>query len=513
MTPAEWLRRAAAHRPDAPALMLGETVVATYGEWAATAARIAGTLHARGITPGDRVALSLPNSVTYLETLFGIWWAGAVAVPINAKLHPQETAWILHNAGARLVLTDPAGRDQLTAAIAQDATGNGHRPDVIAAPSDDYTAFVQGPPLPRPTTMARDDLAWLFYTSGTTGRPKGVQITCGNLMAMALAYGTDVDTVQPDDAALYAAPLSHGAGLYCFHHVINGCRHVIPPSQGFDPAEILDIAAQVGSITMFAAPTMVRRLSQWAKTNGQTGKGLRTIVYAGAPMYEADILDALDTLGPRFVQIYGQGECPMGITALRRAEITDRTHPRWRHRLGSVGRAQTPVEVAIMAPDGTALPPDTPGEICVRGATVMAGYWQNPTATARTLRDGWLWTGDVGALDADGYLTLLDRSKDVIISGGSNIYPREVEDALLTHPAVDEVAVIGAPDADWGEITVAFVVGQVDTADLDAHCLDRIARFKRPKRYVHCPDLPKNATGKVLKTMLRQRLADGPDAG
>lgn len=509
MTPAEWLRRAAAHRPEAPALMLGTQVVADYAGWAATAAHIAGALRARGIAKGDRVALSMPNSIAYLEAFFGIWWAGAVAVPINAKLHPQETAWIIQNAGAKLVLTDAPSQAPLSAAL----TAQGTSADVIAAPSAAYDALTRHSPLPRPKPMGPDDLAWLFYTSGTTGRPKGVQITCGALTAMALAYGMDVDAVLPEDAAFYAAPLSHGAGLYCFHHVIKGCRHVIPPSQGFDPGEILSLAPQIGSVTMFAAPTMVRRLTQTAKATGQAGHGLRTIIYAGAPMYEADILDALDTFGPRFAQIYGQGECPMGITALPRAEITDRTHPRWRQRLGSVGRAQTPVEVAILAPDGSPLPPDTTGEICVRGATVMVGYWDNPEATARTLRDGWLWTGDIGRLDSDGYLTLLDRSKDVIISGGSNIYPREVEDALLTHPAVAEAAVIGAPDPEWGEITVAFVVTDADAATLDAHCLSQIARFKRPKRYVTCAELPKNATGKVLKTALRERLAAAPDAG
>jgi long-chain acyl-CoA synthetase len=227
-------------------------------------------------------------------------------------------------------------------------------------------------------------------------------------------------------------------------------------------------------------------------------------------MYRADIEEAVDWFGPKFVQIYGQGECPMAITALSRADVADRDHPRWRERLASVGRAQSAVEVAIGDAEGRPLPPGESGEIMVRGAPVMPGYWNAPEATAKTLKDGWLMTGDVGSLDADGYLTLADRSKDVIISGGTNIYPREVEEVLLTHPDVHEVSVVGRPSAEWGEDVVAFVVtapgATLDPAALDAHCLSQMARFKRPKDYVALPELPKNNYGKVLKTDLRERL-------
>ena len=261
---------------------------------------------------------------------------------------------------------------------------------------------------------------------------------------------------------------------------------------------------------MFAAPTMVRRLVDVAKSLGSAGEGLRTIVYAGGPMYEADILEAVDVMGPRFVQIYGQGECPMGITALPRADVADRSAAGWRDRLNSVGRAQSLVEVAILDSEGSELPAGEVGEIAVRGATVMPGYWRNPEATAKTLRDGWLWTGDMGRMDAEGYVTLHDRSKDMIISGGSNIYPREVEEVLLSHPSVSEVAVVGQQDPEWGEVVVAFIVCQsgtcVEEGALDALCLDRIARFKRPKRYRFAEALPKNNYGKVLKTELRKML-------
>ena len=355
-----------------------------------------------------------------------------------------------------------------------------------------------------------DDLAWLFYTSGTTGRPKGVMLSHRNLMTMTLCYSLDVDTVAPGDAALYAAPMTHGAGLYSLPHVAAGARHVVPASRGFDAAEVLALARHHGQVSMFAAPTMVRRLVEHAAHHGLDGEGLKTVVYGGGPMYVEDIQRAMRVLGPRFVQIYGQGESPMTITALSRHHLGDVHHPDHLARLGSVGVAQTAVEVRVTSDQGDDLPPGEVGEVVVRGDTVMAGYWQDRPATAQALRDGWLRTGDLGQLDAHGFLTLRDRSKDVIISGGSNIYPREVEEALLLHPDVLEVSVVGRADPEWGEVVVAFVAlrpgATLDTAALDAVCHARIARFKRPKHYVRVDSLPKNNYGKVLKTELRDRL-------
>ena len=340
-------------------------------------------------------------------------------------------------------------------------------------------------------------------------------MTHGMLAAMTLTYFADVDPIGPRDAALYAAPMSHAAGIYNPMYVLKGARHVCPPSGGFDAAEVLDLSARLGSVCMFMAPTMVRRFTDVARSKDDRAEGVRTIVYAGGPMYNADIIEAVDWFGPKFVQIYGQGECPMGITALSRADVADRGHPRWRERLGSVGRAQSVVEVAIGDEDGHILPTGETGEIMVRGRIVMPGYWRNPEADAKTLRNGWLMTGDVGALDADGYLTLTDRSKDVIISGGANIYPREVEEILLQHPDVHEVSCVGKPDPEWGEIVCAFIVAApgrtLNRPALDAHCNAHIARFKRPKLYRALPELPKNNYGKVLKTDLRKLLADGKE--
>jgi long-chain acyl-CoA synthetase len=219
-------------------------------------------------------------------------------------------------------------------------------------------------------------------------------------------------------------------------------------------------------------------------------------------MYVEDVLAALDRFGPRLAQIYGQGEAPMTITTLSKQDIADRAHPRWRDRLTSAGKPYSNVEVMVADAQDRPVAQGEAGEILCRGV-VMAGYWQNPEATAASLRNGWLHTGDVGVYDEEGYLHLKDRSKDLIISGGSNIYPREVEEALLTHAQVREVSVIGRPDRDWGEAVVAYVVGEASAAELDALCLSRIARFKRPKNYVFVDALPKNNYGKILKTELR----------
>ncbi len=255
---------------------------------------------------------------------------------------------------------------------------------------------------------------------------------------------------------------------------------------------------------------MVRKLVDMAKETGSQSDGIRSVIYAGGPMYNADIIDAVEVMGPRFVQVYGQGECPMAITALSRDDVADRMHPRWRERLGSVGKAQSIVEVAVLEESGAPVPPGETGEIAVRGAPVMLGYWRNAEATAKTIKEGWLWTRDMGRIEADGYVTMVDRSKDLIISGGSNIYPREVKEVLLTHPDANECAVVGQADAKWGEIVVAFVVSEprvsIDLKAMDELCLSQIARFKRPKRYESVEALPKNNYGKVLKTDLRARL-------
>jgi long-chain acyl-CoA synthetase len=495
MNLAVWIVRAGRAHGNLPALAVGARIVRTYAEAARRTAALAAGLRGRmGLGVGSRVAIFAKNSPEYVESMFAIWHAGLVAVPINNKLHASEVAYILENSGARLVF----GSADLAATIA-DANKAGV--PAIELGSRAFEALIGEETAPI-HAAAPDEPAWLFYTSGTTGRPKGAMLSHRNLQAMTLGYFASVDRIRPGDAILHAAAMSHGSGAYMVPHVAMAATNVVPESGGFDPAEILRTIARWPGTSMFAAPTMVNRMVRHGAQIDPTN--LKTLIYGGGPMYIEDARAALTRLGPRLVQIYGQGESPMTITCLDRETIDDRTHPRWLERLGSVGLPFPNVEVRVGDADDNPCAVGESGEVLVRGDSVMQGYWRNPDATAQTLRNGWLHTGDVGAFDEDGYLTLKDRSKDVIISGGANIYPREVEEVLLRHPKVEEVSVIGRRDPDWGEVVVAYFVGEATPAELDALCLEKIARFKRPKDYVRVDGLPKNNYGKILKTELRK---------
>lgn len=496
MNIASWLSRAGLSHPGAPAVGHGARVTQNYGALAERAARLAGGLRRLGLEPGDRIAIVAKNCIEYLEIAYGIWHGGFAAVPANAKLHGRELGYILEHSGARLCFAT-YGLDEDVAPYAPVSLEK-----LIVINSPAYHALFTADPVP---VVPRDgnDLAWLFYTSGTTGRPKGAMLTHRVLAQASFAYLTEVDPAAPGDAILHAAPMSHGSGLYMMAHVGRMGINVVPESGSFEPDEIFRLFGAWKNISMFAAPTMVKRLIDHG--GGADPVNLRTIVWGGAPMYVEDALKALDRFGPRLAQIYGQGESPMTITTLSRQDIADREHPRWLDRLGSAGRPYACLDVMVADGDDRPLPVGETGEIICRGDVVMPGYWRNPEATAQTMRGGWLHTGDVGVFDREGYLTLKDRSKDMIISGGSNIYPREVEEVLLKHASVREVSVIGRPHAEWGEVVVAYVVGDATPSELDTLCLAEIARFKRPKDYVFVDALPKNNYGKILKTELRER--------
>jgi acyl-CoA synthetase (AMP-forming)/AMP-acid ligase II len=494
MNLARWILKHGRSASDRPAISIGGGVHLTYGQWARRSGALAASLR-RLCNIGDRVGIAMTNHPAYLEVLFSIWHAGLVAVPMNARLHADEFGYIIENSGAALVVATPD--------LADTVAPHGR---VLAIDTPEWRAMYTHEAM-EIAPRRPEDLAWLFYTSGTTGRPKGAMLTHRNLLLASLSYHADVDPVASGDAILHAAPLSHGSGIYALPFVAAAANNLIPESASFNPAEIAGLLAHWDRVSFYAAPTMVLRLVNDRTFAAAGHSGLKTVVYGGGPMHFSNLACAMELLGPRLAQIYGQGEAPMTITALSKSLHADRARPRWREIMSSVGLPRTDVDVRVFDAEERELPAGEIGEVVCRGDVVMAGYWRNPQATAETLRGGWLHTGDLGCFDCEGFLTLKDRSRDLIISGGSNIYPREVEEVLLRHPAVLEAAVIGRPHAEWGEEVVACVVPRphraVTEAELDSLCLSSIARFKRPRAYVFLDTLPKNNYGKVLKTELR----------
>jgi long-chain acyl-CoA synthetase len=485
MNLAHLLLRSARSLPDRPAVALGETPVMTYRDLARRVSQLSASLQRR-FEKGARIALAMKNCPEYFEVLFACWHAGLVAVPMNAKLHRKEFEYIVENSGARLCFAT----SDLESSV----------PSPLSVQSREYRELFKEESK-EPVAVAPDDTAWLFYTSGTTGVPKGAMLTNRNLLFATQAYFSDIDKLGPGDSILHAAPLSHGSGLYGLPHFAAGAANVLPESGHFDPEEIFSLLGRWSGVSFFAAPTMVVRLLAHAGKAARGPGNLKTIVYGGAPMYVTDLRRALEVFGPRLYGLYGQGESPMTITGLPQ-DLHDE------ERLATCGFARTGVEVKVVDAEDRELPAGETGEVLTRSDCVMAGYWANPDATAKALRGGWLHTGDVGSLDEAGFLTLKDRSKDMIISGGSNIYPREVEEVLLRHPAVAECSVVGKPHPEWGESVVAFLVinSPVNAEELDDLCKANIARFKRPREYRFVDSLPKNNYGKVLKTELRKQL-------
>ena len=497
------LAQIARRSPNSPAILSGGQAL-SYSAFEDQVARSAGALRDRHrLKPGDRVGMAMENSPEFLPVLYGIWRAGMTAIPMNAKLHPRELAWILESADARLCLATPKVADALG--------GVAGIPEIIATGSADYAALLAGQPVTAVESLP-DDPAWIFYTSGTTGRPKGAVLTHRNLTAMSLAYVADVDRIGPDDVRMHAAPMSHGSGIFALPFVMMGAQN-LTLSGSFEPEQVFDVLGRHPKISFFAAPTMVTRLTNHPLAGSADTRGLKTLCYGGAAMYLADLKRALELFGPRLYQLYGQGEAPMTITHVTKAMHADTGHPRRDDILSSVGFPRTATEVAVVDDGWNEVSADEPGEIVTRGDCVMAGYLDDPAANAAALRNGWLRTGDVGVMDPLGFVTLKDRAKDLIISGGSNIYPREIEEVLLRSDGVRETAVVGRAHPEWGEEVVAFVVprdgARPDEAALDRLCLDNLARFKRPRQYRFVDELPKNNYGKVLKTALRELVDEG----
>ena len=506
MNVAGLLARAAVQHDREEAIRFGPRT-ATYGELHLRAARLAAGLRELGLRAGERVVLLQANGPELVESIFGAWMAGLTIVPLNSRTHAREAAYIVENCEARAVVYGPEYERDLLTALAGDAA-----PRKICLGRDgaeiSYEELIEGSTaLEAPAERKAEDTAWLFYTSGTTGRPKGAMLSHRNLRQMVLSHLADVRSFAVGETVLHAAPLTHGSGLVLLACVARGARNVIYPGASFDGAEVLELIRREGATSVaFVAPTQIVVLNRAGRQDGGP-LPLESVCYGGGPMFTEDLREAIELFGPVFVQIYGQGEAPMTISVLaasdheRFAEQSDR-------RLGSAGVPRTDVEIKVIDESGQTLGPEETGEVAIRGDVVMLGYWEDPAATEQALLDGWLRTGDIGLVDETGYLHLLDRSKDMIISGGNNIYPREVEEAILELPEVRAVAVIGLPDEFWGERVHALVVlndgHSLGEEDVIAHCRAVLSGYKKPKAVEFLPELPTNAYGKVLKRELRQ---------
>jgi long-chain acyl-CoA synthetase len=492
---------------DEPAIVVGERVVRTWAGLAGgVAARAGGLQQGLGLSPGDRVAIASHNRADYLEWLFAIWHAGCVAVPISDRLHPREISDLCDDGHASVCLAGPELADPLESLMPAYTT-------LVPLGGERAEAMSTFEPIDPVAREAIDD-AWIFFTSGTTGRSKGAQLSHANLLAMTAAYLIDVDNVGVGDSLLHVAALSHASGLFALSFLGRGARQVLTESGGFDSDELLHLVATNERSTFFVPPTLLRRLAASAAVRPGHRHRIGRILVGAAPVLPSDLIDAVGAFGPTIWHGYGQGESPCTITAMSAADVAANiTRP---ERLATVGTARFATRVRVVDEDDHPLPAGKIGEVVVDGPTVMHGYLGLPDQTREVLRNGWLHTGDLGRFDNDGFLTLVDRAKDVIISGGANIYPREVEDVIALDPAVAEVAVVGVPNAEWGESAIAVIVAAhgaiVDCDRLDARCLESIARHKRPRRYEIVDELPRNAYGKILKRELCRRFSDDPSA-
>ncbi|WP_137124482.1 acyl-CoA synthetase [Roseomonas sp. HF4] len=509
---ASLLLQTARRLPGRPALVWRDRA----WTWAETAARVmaaAGALRARGIGVGDRVLVLARNGNAIFESCWACWLIGAVWVPVNFRLSPPEVAWLAANAGCRGHVFDTGFPEHRAAAKAANAAcllevaiGEG---DGLAW--DGLVEEGRAAPVAETEAVDRDHPAWLFYTSGTTGRPKGGTLTHGQLAFVVVNHIADLmPGLTERDASLVVAPLSHGAGIHAMAQVARGAASVLLPGERLDVPEAWRLVEKHRVSNMFTVPTILNALVRDPSVDAHDHSSLRHVIYAGAPMYREDQKHALRKLGPCLVQYFGLGEVTGNITVLP---------PEW-HSLeddpafptGSCGYPRTGIEVAILDAGHRRLPAGETGEICVRGAAVMAGYFENPAANEAAFAGGWFHTGDLGHLDGRGFLHITGRQSDMYISGGSNVYPREIEEVLLTHPAVAEACVVGVPDAKWGEAGVAVLVAaegaMLDPAAVMAHLDGRLGRYKWPARIVVWDALPRSGYGKVPKAEVKRLLAE-----
>ena len=473
-------------------------------------------LRGLGVGKGDKLLVHSRNNLQMFESCWVAFRLGAVWVPTNFRLTPPEVAYLGESSGATVMITEDIFA--------------GHVDAVLQASKLLKRVIVIGQP--RPTelsyeglidqdlgqealaeTVFPDDPLWFFYTSGTTGKPKAGVLTHGQMSFVVANHLADlIPGTTEADRSIAVAPLSHGAGIHALLNVARGAATVLLPSEKLEPEQVWQLVQQHQVSNLFTVPTIVKVLVEHPSVDQYDHSSLRYVIYAGAPMYRADQKLALKKLGKVLVQYFGLGEVTGCITVLPpHMHAADDTDPY--AFVGACGYARTGMELAILNEQMRPVPSGDIGEICCRGPAVFLGYHGNPEATAKALRGGWFHTGDLGKMDARGMLCITGRESDMYISGGSNVYPREVEEVLLTHPGVAEIAILGMPDEKWGEIGVAVVVKNkscpdLQASDLLAHLQDRCAKYRWPRHFVFWDALPKSGYGKIVKKDIKQLLLE-----
>ncbi|MEV4939723.1 long-chain-fatty-acid--CoA ligase [Streptomyces zaomyceticus] len=506
------LHRAVQQRPDQVMTVFGLRK-RTFREVADRVARLAGALRGLGVHDGDRVAMLSLNSDRYNEYLLAVPWAGAVLNPVNTRWSVQEIAYSLCDSDTRVLLVDdafapmaPALQESCPELMTVIHAGDGPAPPGTL----DYEEILASSDPMADRRRGGDELAGIFYTGGTTGFPKGVMLSHANLGTSWLGSAAGGDLCGPDSRTLHVAPMFHLADLLSWGlTLLSGGTQVIMPS--FEPRAVLGAIAEHRVTDALLVPTMIQMLADHPDVGRCDLRSLRRVLYGASPITPAVLRRAMKAFpDASFTQAYGMTELAPVATLLSPSDHAG-------ERLMSAGRAAPHAEIRIVDADGTPLPTGAVGEVTVRGGNVMLGYWNKPEDTAAALRDGWMRTGDVGHLDEAGYLYIVDRIKDMIVTGGENVYSAEVEAALASHPAVAQCAVIGVPDPDWGERVHAVVVvhpgADVTIGELRAHAKTLVAGYKAPRSLEIVDMLPVSGTGKVLKRDLRTRHWGGSDRG
>ena len=470
---------------------------------------LAAALAARGIVRGDRILVHSKNCDEMFWSMFAAFRLGAVWVPTNFRLMPDEVAYLATASGAKAFLCHGDFADHAKAVsgpdfvwrIGEGAFGERSVSDAIEAHA--------GIKLDN-AAVEYDDPCWFFFTSGTTGRSKAAVLTHGQMGFVVTNHLADLTPgTTEQDASLVVAPLSHGAGVHQLMQTARGVKTILLSTERFDIDEAFRLIETHRVSNLFTVPTILKMMVEHPAVDRYDHSSLRYVIYAGAPMYREDQKAALKKLGSVLVQYFGLGEVTGNITVLPPAlhDPEDTPHA----RIGTCGFERTGMQVQIQDDEGRELKPFETGEICVIGPGVFAGYYDNPEANAKAFRDGWFRTGDLGHMDEEGFVYITGRASDMYISGGSNIYPREVEEKILTHPAIGEVAVLGVPDPVWGEVGVAVCVPRegarsVTEAEMAGFLAPKVPRYKMPKRFFFWDALPKSGYGKIPKRLVRDEL-------